>query len=231
MTLDSATYFEYMDKYCERTAEGMWAEPLNVISNIVFLAVAVQMFRLYREKFHGYFLKNWDISLLIFLLFCITIGSTLWHVFAVRVTLYADAIPILLFINLYLVICFVRMLRLRVIWVVVFFCLYQLFNYLVQRQFSMNTLNGSIFYTPVYLYLVGILFYVCLKRAELCRYFLMSVVLFSVALVLRTLDLSQCEEFPIGTHFMWHTLIAGVLYLLTKSLLLTQTTHARSTHD
>lgn len=219
---DSARYFEYIDKYCERTAEGLWAEPLNVISNIAFFIVAILLFRFYRQHFKGKFIKYWDISLLIALMFFITGGSTLWHVYSLRWALYTDAIPILIFINVFLLSCFVRILGLSVSAVILLFLLYQLFNYGIQLNFSMDTLNGSIFYLPVWIFITGILFFACRNRDGLCHYYLISVGLFSAALVLRTFDISQCDNFPTGTHFLWHILIATMLFFLTKSLMLSQ---------
>lgn len=219
---NSVDLFEVLNKYCERTSEGVWAEPLNVISNIAFLIVAVLLFQFYRKNFRGRFLQNWDISLLILFLFFIALGSTLWHMFAVRLALYADVVPILLFINLFLVSCFIRVLRLSIIPAIILFILYQLFNYLTQTQFSMDTLNGSVFYLPVFVFLSGIALYVCRKQIALCRYYLISLGLFFIALTLRTFDVSQCDDFPTGTHFLWHILIAVMLYFLTKSLMINQ---------
>ncbi len=219
---NAVDYAEFIDKYCERTVSGLWGEPLNVLSNIAFLVVFVLLFRFYRVNFTGQMLRYWDITLLIILLFLITLGSTVWHVFAVRWALYSDAFPILLFINVYLLSCFVRVLRLRFLWIVALFLLYQLFNYVIQLNFSIDTLNGSIFYLPVYFVLFGVLFQVCRRQDSLSSYYFIALGLFTVALVLRTFDLSQCDRFPIGTHFLWHIIIAAMLYFLTKPLMLSQ---------
>jgi len=217
---DSSKYFEFIDKYCERTIEGVSGEPLNVVSNIAFLVVSLLLLKYFRQNFQGEFLKNWDIATLIFLLFCMTLGSTLWHVYAVRWALYTDAIPILIFMNLFLLSCLFRVLNIGVVKMFLFFCAYQLFNYVIQSQFSMDTLNGSIFYLPVFVFLVGILLFVRQYRPDLYQYYVISVVLFSVSLVLRTFDVSQCDNFPLGTHFLWHTLVSIMLYFLTMSLML-----------
>ena len=36
---------ENIDLYCERTGPGLWAEPLNALSNLAFIAVAVILWR------------------------------------------------------------------------------------------------------------------------------------------------------------------------------------------
>jgi len=219
---DAANYFEYIDKYCERTVQGLWGEPLNVISNVAFLIVFLLLLKYFYHNFHGRYRKNWDIAALIFLIFCLTLGSTAWHVFAVRWALFTDIIPILIFINLFMVSCFFRVLNRKLIGVIALFGFYQLFNYLIQRQFSIETLNGSIFYLPVVIYLFGITLFVSQFRQDLHWYYLASTSIFTVALTLRTFDMSQCDSFPAGTHFLWHTFIAIVLYLLTMSLMMSK---------
>jgi len=235
---DSTSYFEFIDKYCERTMEGMWAEPFNVVSNIVFVIVSLLLLRFFLRHFQGQYLKNWDIGVLIMLAFCISIGSTLWHIFAVRWALYADVIPILIFINLFLISCFIRILHLKILNVIFLFSVYQLLNYTIQNQFSIDTLNGSIFYIPILIMLMGIAFFLYLKEnmthhstsspqavekvKYLSRYYVVAAALFSLSLILRTLDLSQCENFPLGTHFLWHTFIGIMLYYLTMSLMINQ---------
>jgi hypothetical protein len=42
---------------------------------------------------------------------------------------------------------------------------------------------------------------------------------FAAALVVRTADLTLCEIWPAGTHFVWHVLTAGVLYLAATAVL------------
>ena len=221
---DSAQVLTYIDKYCERTSEGLWAEPLNVISNLAFLIVFILVLKLFKNNIKNQYLKYWDISLLVVLLMCITLGSTLWHIFAQQWALYMDIIPILLFINVFIISCFYRVLQLNTLFVVLFFGVYQLFNFLVQQQYSIETLNGSIFYVPVLLTLVIIMLTTCLKKRPICHNYLIAVSLFVLALGLRTLDNSQCDNFPVGTHFLWHIIIATMLYFLATSLILNATT-------
>ena len=41
--------------------------------------------------------------------------------------------------------------------------------------------------------------------------------LFALSLSFRTIDLTICAVFPLGTHFIWHSLNAVVLYLLLRA--------------
>jgi len=217
---EATNYIEFIDKYCERVTLGVWDEPLNVISNIAFFAIAVLLFRYFRKNFQSDYGRHWDIAILIGFAFCISIGSTLWHLYAQRWALYTDVIPILLFINLFLLSCFFRVLKLPLVLVFVCFAVYHLMNTFVQSNFSIDVLNGSIFYVPVFLCLLSVTLVLLYQKSTLAKLYAYSTVLFAFSLILRTLDLSQCESFPIGTHFLWHSSIAIMLYWLTKSLML-----------
>lgn len=212
-------YIEYIDKYCERVSPGLWGEPLNIISNIAFLVVAILLLKTFKNKYVGEYSKHLDIALLIALLFIITIGSTLWHTLALRWALYTDVIPILIFVNIFFLSCFVRVLNLRVINVILFFSIFQLFSFFIKNQYPIDTLNGSIFYLPILISLAIITVALYRKNRIVGKYYLMAFVLFALSLSLRTIDISYCDTFSTGTHFLWHIFIAVMLYTLTMSLI------------
>ena len=95
---------DYLDHYCERLAPGLWAEPFNTLTNLAFLVAAVLAIRRYRKSVH-WSGREWDLWILIMLLFAIGIGSGLWHIFAAPWALHVDHYPVLLFINIYLLSC------------------------------------------------------------------------------------------------------------------------------
>jgi len=45
----------------------------------------------------------------------------------------------------------------------------------------------------------------------------LAVLIFTVSLAVRTIDLAICDTFPLGTHFLWHLLNATVLYVLLRT--------------
>jgi len=96
---------DYLDHYCERVEWGLWGEPFNVVSNIGFFIAAFLFFRNYQKYLRTGSARKHDIELLIILLFAIGLGSALWHSYATSLFLWSDRIPILLFINLYLLSC------------------------------------------------------------------------------------------------------------------------------
>ena len=41
---------------------------------------------------------------------------------------------------------------------------------------------------------------------------------FTLSVAFRTVDIAVCAAFPLGTHFLWHSLNGVVLYLLLRAL-------------
>lgn len=81
--------FAAVDGYCERLGPGLWAEPLNAITNLAFLLAALIMAR--RARGHGL------PRLLAAELALIGAGSSLFHPVAQGWAGLADVIPIVLF--------------------------------------------------------------------------------------------------------------------------------------
>ena len=210
---------DYLDHYCERVAPGMWGEPLNLVSNLAFVVAGIfvsQYFLRQQSKIHS---QTWDFSLLITLLFAIGIGSGLWHLYATSWSLKADTIPILLFINIYLLSCLFRLFSLSIIAGLSIFITYHVINSGIQWILPADFLSGSIFYLPTWFFLLGITFYMWQLKLIAYRFFIFAFIIFTVSLGFRTVDLFICDSIPIGTHFVWHLLNAMTLYLLMIGLI------------
>ncbi len=138
----------FIDTYCERTAPGFWSEPLNALTNLAFIVAALMALRLWRRQPDLGWRNAWDLLLLVALLFAIGVGSAAWHTFATPWAMAADTLPILLFINVYLLSFLVRLAGLRWLGTFAFFALFHLLNRAVTIAFTRDFLNGSIFYAP-----------------------------------------------------------------------------------
>jgi hypothetical protein len=219
----AASYFRtmtpFLDAYCERTGPGLWGEPLNAVTNLAFIVAAVMALRLWRAQPGLTYRNGWDLLLMIALLFAIGIGSALWHTFATRWAMSADTIPILLFINVFLLGFLVRLAGLRWVGTIAFFALFQLVNRGVKAQFPPDFLNGSIFYGPTWFTLLIMTSLLAARRQPAARSFALATGVFTASLFFRTIDAPICGTLPIGTHFLWHVLNAIVLYLLLAALI------------
>ena len=203
---------QFVSHYCERTAAGLWNEPVNALTNLGFLVAGVLAWQLYWSNRQFVKKPAVDIVILICLLFCIAIGSTLWHTIARPWAELADAIPILLFISVYLISFLWRILQLRAMWIILIFALFQLINNAVIFAVPKALFNGSLFYAPAWITLLIFTFLLLRNRHPAAKSFIAATLLFCAALVFRTLDQTVCSVIPFGTHFMWHLLIAVMLF-------------------
>lgn len=209
---------DFLDAYCERTGPGFWNEPLNALTNLAFIVAGVSALRQWRAKPYAW-RDGWDLLLLIALLFAIAIGSALWHTVATRWAMYADEIPILLFINVFLLAFLVRIARLRWPGTLLFFALFHLLNRGVGAVFPRDFLNGSIFYGPAWASLIVMAAFLAVRQHPAARAFAVAAGIFTVSLVFRTIDAAICPAVPVGTHFLWHLCNATMLYLLLAALI------------
>ncbi len=203
-----------VDRYCERLGPGLWAEPVNALTNLGFLLAA----------WAGWLLADrsnklsWSTGLLIVALAAVGIGSSLFHTFATPWARLLDIVPILLFQLYFLWLYLAHVVNLRRMYsalAVVGF----LVAALVGRLFP-AVLNGSLMYLPALVLLVGlgIYHYGAQKRERLTL--VGAAGIFSVSLVFRAIDESICPAIPLGSHFLWHVLSAVVLYLASRGLIL-----------
>lgn len=207
--------FEFIDIYCERVTQGLWAEPLNAVSNGAFFIAAIFALILARRENA----LDWKSGLLIALIFAMGVGSSLFHTFAQLWAMLSDVLPILAY-----QICFI-VLYTRFVWglncikssllLAVFFVAMG-----ISMQLPRDWLNGSLEYAPALIF-VAILGTAHIKKASREKFGLIAAALvFLVSLTFRSVDMAYCEINPYGTHFMWHILNGCVLYLTTRAFIL-----------
>lgn len=198
-----------IDIYCERLGPGFWAEPVNALSNLAFIAVsAYALFELNRSGRRDPALLG-----LALLVGAIGVGSFLFHTFANTWSEIADVAPITLFIYAYLALILIRFFALS--WpvsvglLVVFF----VFNWQVEGLLS-PLIAGSAAYVPALAALLALGAVLAARGNPAGRFLLMAGCVFLVSLSLRTLDRPLCPDWTLGTHWLWHLLNATTLALL-----------------
>lgn len=208
----------YLDAYCERAGEaGLWAEPLNALTNLFFIVAAILAARmLLKTSVAG---RKFDLWLLVAALFAIGIGSGLWHLYANSHTMLMDVIPITLFINIYLVSALRRLFLLNWNKVVFWWFAYFAAGMVAQYTLPPDMLNGTIMYIPTFITL-AVMTVMLKKRGDGAAHaFTLALAVWCASLTFRTVDMQVCAQFPWGTHFLWHTLNAWVLWRLLKVLI------------
>lgn len=196
-----------LDLYCERVGSGLWAEPLNALTNLAFLIAAWMSWRLIRRSGT----QAAAPMILVALMAAIGVGSGLFHTFATPWAQILDVLPILIF-----ELCFFWLyFRSVMSWnaasstlAVSIFLSAALFG----RQFP-TLLNRSLMYAPALALLVGLGIYHYRTKKAAPLALLGASGVFLLSLTFRTIDQAACSYNPYGTHFLWHVLNALVLYL------------------
>lgn len=204
--------FAPIDLYCERTAPGLWAEPLNAVSNLAFLLAAWLLWRRqYAQDCRG------DMRLLAALIFTIGIGSGLFHLFGTVWGSWLDVGFIALFILAFLH----RFLRRIAGWQALPALGGLLLFLACDRAIAalhLQGLNGSESYLLPWIVLLLLMLWARRRAPAAVSWLFGAAAVFAVSLTLRTLDLAVCAAWPYGTHFGWHLLNAWVLYLCVRGL-------------
>lgn len=195
-----------IDSYCERLDATYWAEPINAVTNGVFLIAALVVWTRMRGQ------KLPLGRALVCILAAIGVGSFLFHTHAQVWAAIADTTPILMFVLVY-IFAINRAGWGMGLWsamgVTALFFPYAAVT--VPLFQMLPGLGGSAVYAPVPLL---ILIYAVLLRNRapaLAQGLAIGAAVLLVSLTARTLDVPLCEQIPTGTHFLWHILNAVML--------------------
>ena len=201
-------------EYWERSGPGLFEEPINASTNVVFLVAAWTAWLLARRKRR----LSPGIWILIGLAASIGIGSGLWHTFATPWAEAFDRIPILMFQLVFLWLYFRGVIRFGRPFTVAFIAGFIVAGYLA--TLLPPILNRSLIYAPAFLVLVALGVYHYQQRKQERFILIASAGVCFFALVFRTIDLAVGPYFPVGTHFLWHILNGLNIYLAMRCLIL-----------
>ena len=200
-----------IDIYCERLDIGIWADPINAVTNVAFILAAIFMWLRCKNMVEG--------RILSFILFSIGCGSFVHHTFAQTWAAILDVTAILIFILTYIFVANRRFLALSkmvsVIGVILFFR-YQLI--LASILSNIQFFGSSVQYISV-----AILIFIysgLLRKSEpnLSRGLLIGATILCLSIVFRIIDEPLCSILSVGTHFVWHILNAIMLSWMIEIL-------------
>lgn len=204
-----------IDIYCERLGAGLWAEPMNAVTNAAFFIAALCAYVLAKKEN----VVNARVLLLIVLILIIGTGSTLFHTFATGWAQLSDVLPILFYQIAFIIFYANRVIGLNALKTALLFALF-IATIIGFAQLPDEWLNGSLGYAPALLFVLGLGVWHTI-HAERERYGLIAAGgVFTLSLSLRSIDMQLCEAWPMGTHFLWHILNGCVLYLTTRAYVL-----------
>ena len=203
--------FKPIDIYCERSDIGIWAEPINAVTNIAFILTAIVMWLRCKNLVEG--------RILCFLLFLIGCGSFLFHTFAQTWAAILDVTAILIFILTYLFVAnrrfFARSKMVSLIGVILFFPYHLLLTSILS---NIQFFGSSVQYIPVAILIF--MYSGLLRKSEpnLSRGLFIGASILCLSIVSRTVDEPLCSIVSVGTHFVWHILNAIMLSWMIEIL-------------
>jgi hypothetical protein len=210
----AATLGTYVDQYCERLAPGVWAEPLNLASNVAFL-VAAGAFAAARRR-HGALPSSYCV--LAWMVAVVGLGSASFHAFATIGTMIADVAPIGVFLVTYLYVFLRRVVGASVGRAWLGLVLFGIVSGGLGALFKQPWLNGGEMYVGTLVTLVGLAAYLQRARRRGAAWFLAASGAFVASLACRTVDQRVCDAWPIGTHWAWHTLNGVTIWMVLSGL-------------
>ncbi len=214
-------WFAPIDIYCERLNASFWAEPFNALTNVAFILAAIVGYIVAKKHNRLDFVNG----LLIALAATIGVGSFLFHTFANKWSEIADLIPIAILAVIYIAFSVRRFFNqtwLNVAFVGVgFFLSSAVLLYFLNplAQTSLAFLNGSQIYAPVLLGLAFLAFMLSRTGNSAAPLLWTAAISFVVSLSFRSVDMRMCEQFPLGTHFVWHSLNGLLIGLLLVAII------------
>ncbi|MEX0406202.1 ceramidase domain-containing protein [Aquibium sp. LZ166] len=205
-----------IDNYCERTGPEFWSEPLNAVTNLAFILAGIWGLLEIRRRNGDAFavaLAWWVIA--------IGIGSALFHTFANGLTIWFDVVPIATF-TLALTLFNIRRWvgfgwGLSLAALVGFFAIAGAITAMLPDWIRVAT-NGTSGYLPALLSLAFWGLVLIWRGHPAGWYDLVAAAMLVASAFFRTIDPDICEAFPIGTHFLWHTLNGAMLAVLLASV-------------
>jgi len=204
-----------IDIYCERLGPGLWAEPLNALTNLAFILAGLLLVVALRRA-EPEVRRDPAILGLTGLLFVIGLGSGLFHTFATAWAVLADVIPIAVFILLYMYLALRRLVALPLWGCGLGVAIVLLLTVVMPLGFGFSVSTYGVALLAM-LGVGGFLHFA--RRHPAGPRILAAAGVFAVSLAFRTADLPLCATLPSGTHFLWHILNAAVLYSLVRTMM------------
>ena len=214
----------YIDLYCERTAQGVFNEPLNAVSNASFIVAAWWASRQFNEK-----QASPMFTALCVLAALIGVGSIAFHTLPSRLTQWLDVIPIWAFVVTYTLAvthaAFGKrwqytsgIFGLGIVSLVIVFVVTGDAISAAPSGANVHLFNGSLQYLPVVLVLLFFSVGASFMNHAIKHHLWWATGVFFVSLTCRTIDIAVCGAFPSGTHFLWHLLDGILIAILLHGL-------------
>ena len=199
---------------CERTAPGLLEEPFNAVSSLLFFVIAYILFKQYKKLPT----QPGPVLFLIIMTALVGAGSLTFHTTARMWGALLDALPIAIFAISYLYLFGRHILRLSVTGSVLLMVAFAVIN-IVYKAHVIHSIDGYISLIPGLFCLLLISLHMLITKHQGRINFSLATILACIATAFRVLDFQICKDFPPGTHFVWHILMALFFYFNMRELI------------
>lgn len=218
-----------MSLYCERTEPGWFAEPLNTATGLAYFVASWQA---WKQLDRGRWREQWDLHLLAGLIALVGLASLFWHASGIRWLFWVDAAALTAFAAAYWSVFLVRVPLFRGIGLAVAWALTAVALVFFFRLVPGAVPGSTLTYLPLLFLLFVALVLAFRVDRRLARDLFFAGVIFGLALGARSLDPVLCTWVVVGTHWLWHLLTAGLLFVLVDGILRhVRTREARALND
>jgi len=201
-------------QYCERAGSSAYnAEPVNAITNIAFFIAAYYLYKLLKTK--NLTTKSWLVFPVV--LAFIGLGSTLFHVFSTPITLVLDFTPLYLFYLLFLY-KFFKTLNLSLTQIILIMIGFAATIISLTIFIPPDFLNGSIRHVVLASILLLFIFISVKHFKHESKTLIHVFIFYAFGIFFRTIEPIICPQFPLGTHFSWHLIMALAAFYAVKFL-------------
>jgi hypothetical protein len=205
---------EHIDIYCERLGPGLWAEPVNALTNLSFIAAAAFFLRAARRD-PALRLLGWEMA-------AIGAGSFVFHTVATRWGAFFDSGFIALYMASFAAVWAQRVRALP--WSRAWLGAPVFVGFVALTTLGLIALRLAWLPPDVTLYVaawLALLAFVLLSRGhrDVQQWLLGTLGVFTVSLTMRQVDQPLCAAWPVGTHFGWHLLNGLAVWMSGRALL------------
>ena len=201
-----------VDLVCERTHDGIWAEPLNAISSLAYFTVPIIVWFIAKDHVK----QDRSFAGLLVLVFLIGAASCSDHTLSIYLAHLFNEAATAVFIVAYVIYACRRLLEIG--WIPTAIVVLSVSGLGIlfgawSHSIGIGEIGG---YFPIWIFFLYLAW--ALRSSQIHRYFLAGSAAFAVALAFRTSDFVVCPHFPAGTHFLWHVSNDIVLFCLLMAI-------------
>jgi hypothetical protein len=201
--------------FCERTGAGLLNEPLNVMSSAAFLVAAWLLWLDYRKTRTNY---DEERLTLIVLLTLTGLGGMFLHTTANRLGVYAQLLPLGLFLAVVLYVTIQRLLGIGVKPVLLLVLGLAAVCGLTRSIPDPYRFHDVVAWFPILGALMLITWRLRRMRHAAARDFLKITGLIALSMTLRFTDWAVCYWLPAGTYFLAEICTGMALYLMARTI-------------